>query len=145
MSGLKHTTWAGDSLITNLNYHSQISDEINNELKSLLGRGDLVAPDGTPLGPKDFLGAPPAQGSFEGVLGRTDKASILDSSEKSLTLDYPKIAGDFETMSSKSSLEYRGRSIFCQPVFQIGVSVGRTRRSQLACASIFPVSGLRRV
>lgn len=27
----------------------------SNELKSLLGRGDLLASDGTPLGPKDFL------------------------------------------------------------------------------------------
>ena len=38
----------------------------------------VLSPDGTPLGPKDFLGAPSAQGGFEEVLGRTDgKKSVL--------------------------------------------------------------------
>lgn len=56
--------------------HYEVTEAGSNKLKSLLGRGDLVASDGTPLGPKDFLSAPPTQGSSEGVSGRGDSSSV---------------------------------------------------------------------
>lgn len=62
--------------------HYEIKPINGNEIKSLLGRGDLISPDGTPLGPKDFLGAPSAQGSFEGVSGRIDTSSVAPKTQE---------------------------------------------------------------
>ena len=41
----------------------------------------MIGPLGNPLAPKDFLSAPPAPGSSDGVLGRVDKGSIATQEE----------------------------------------------------------------
>ena len=52
-----------------------------NELKSLLGRGDLIGPTGTPLGPADFLVAPSPKAFLRGVSGSGDDNNIPKSCE----------------------------------------------------------------
>lgn len=56
--------------------HYEIVPKAGNEIKSLLGRGDLLSSSGSPLAPKDFLDVPSAQGSFKGVSGNVDTSII---------------------------------------------------------------------
>lgn len=63
--------------------HYELISDSGNELKSLLGRGDLFNRSGDPLNPDSFFTAPSAQGSSEGVLGRGDNNNIEQKGKES--------------------------------------------------------------
>jgi hypothetical protein len=58
--------------------HYEIVPKSGNEVKSLLGRGDLLSADGDALNPSNFLGAPPTRGSSEGLSGSEDRTSLAN-------------------------------------------------------------------
>ncbi|MEI6345852.1 MAG: hypothetical protein WCO79_01300 [bacterium] len=62
--------------------HFETVTENGNELKSLLGRGDLIGPTGTPLGPADFLVASSPEAFLRGVSGSGDQDNISKSSKE---------------------------------------------------------------
>lgn len=62
--------------------HFETIDGNGNKLKSLLGRGELFSKSGKPLAPDEFLVAPPAKGSFEGVSGSGDPNNIPKSADR---------------------------------------------------------------
>ncbi|MES2060213.1 MAG: hypothetical protein V4438_04250 [Patescibacteria group bacterium] len=87
--------------------HYEIKPIEGNEIKSLLGRGDLFTPDGTPLGPKDFLTTPPAQGSLEGVLGRGGNDTLHNKDkEVNKTLQAEKDAERSQAGAMKEAKNY---------------------------------------
>lgn len=61
--------------------HFETIVENGNQLKSLLGRGDLLGPTGTPLGPADFLSAPSPKAFLRGVSGSGDHNNIAKNRE----------------------------------------------------------------
>lgn len=56
--------------------HFETVASTSDKLKSLLGRGDLLGPTGTPLGPADFLVAPSPKALLRGVSGSGDLNNI---------------------------------------------------------------------
>jgi len=56
--------------------HYEVIPVGGNELKSLLGRGEMISPSGSPLVPDEFLVPPSAISGFKGVSGRIDISKI---------------------------------------------------------------------